>query len=111
MNRRQVRDTAPCPRVASAWSLALALAAAAPLAACGSDPAPLPADAIVIGSLLPFTGQEAALGANLEQAMLLAVEDVNAAGGVHGRPLALISRDSNSGSARGLDALLELLYV
>jgi neutral amino acid transport system substrate-binding protein len=85
--------------------------AAASLAGCGSDAPSIPEDAIVIGSLLPFTGQEAALGSNLEQAMLLAVEDVNAAGGVHGHPLALVSRDSNSGSSRGLDALLSLLYV
>jgi len=91
--------------------LALTLAIAAPLLGCANDGNDIPADAIVIGSLLPFTGQNAALGSDLEQAMILAIEDVNAAGGVHGHPLALISRDSNSGSARGLDSLLQLLYV
>ena len=78
--------------------------------ACASDkPASTDGD-IAVGALLPFTGKEAALGRNLEQALLLAVADVNAAGGINGQRLRLITRDSNSGSARGLDQLLELLY-
>jgi ABC-type branched-subunit amino acid transport system substrate-binding protein len=96
-------------RAAFVTSLTLAIAALG--VGCGNEGVMIPSNAIVIGSLLPFTGQEAALGNNLEQAILLAVEDINAAGGVHGRPLALVSRDSNSGSERGLDALLNLLYV
>ena len=67
-------------------------------------------NAITIGAILPFTGKEAAIGRNLEQALLLAVADVNRAGGVGGRPLRVISRDSTSGSRRGLDELLQLLY-
>jgi neutral amino acid transport system substrate-binding protein len=67
-------------------------------------------NAITIGALLPFTGKEAAIGRNLEQALLLAVDDVNRAGGVGGRSLRVISRDSNSGSRRGLEELLQLLY-
>src|SRR6478609_600402 len=66
---------------------------------------------IAVGALLPFTGKEAALGRNMEQALLLAVKDVNDAGGVGGQKLRLITRDSNSGSARGLDQLLQLLYT
>jgi neutral amino acid transport system substrate-binding protein len=65
---------------------------------------------IVIGASLPFTGKEAALGRNIEQAMLLALEDVNQAGGIDGVPLALKSSDSNSGSERGLNDLLDLVY-
>jgi neutral amino acid transport system substrate-binding protein len=97
---------------AAGASLTLAVAAFAVTAlGCGGDGNKRPENAIVIGSLLPFTGTEAALGNNLEQAMLLAIEDVNAAGGVHGRPLALVSRDSNSGSMRGFEGLLSLLYT
>ncbi|WP_437967882.1 ABC transporter substrate-binding protein [Sorangium sp. So ce260] len=70
-----------------------------------------PEDAIVIGAVLPFSGSESAIGRNLEQAMLLAVDDVNAAGGLDGRPFDILSRDSHSSSARGLDQLLELLYT
>ncbi len=108
MPKRNVRSCSPSGRVVE---LALALFVAAPLLGCSNGTNDIPANAIVIGSLLPFTGQNAALGNDFEQAMLLAIDDVNAAGGVQGRPLALISRDSNSGSMRGLDELLQLLYV
>ncbi len=69
------------------------------------------ADTIAVGALLPFTGKEAALGRNMEQALLLAVHDVNEAGGVAGQKLRLVTRDSNSGSQRGLEQLLQLLYT
>jgi neutral amino acid transport system substrate-binding protein len=65
---------------------------------------------IAIGASLPFTGNEASMGRNFEQAMLLAVEDVNDAGGIGGVPLSLDTRDSNSGSDRGLNDLLNLIY-
>jgi neutral amino acid transport system substrate-binding protein len=68
-------------------------------------------DTIAVGALLPFTGKEAALGRNMEQALLLAVHDVNEAGGIAGQKLRLVTRDSNSGSERGLDELLQLLYT
>jgi len=67
-------------------------------------------DSIQVGAILPFTGKEAALGRNIEQAMLLAMEDVNDAGGIDGTRLEVVSRDSNSGSERGLNELLNLIY-
>ncbi|AUX20714.1 branched-chain amino acid ABC transporter substrate-binding protein [Sorangium cellulosum] len=80
-------------------------------ASCASEAPGTPEDAVVIGGLLPFTGGESAIGRNLEQAMLLAVEDVNAAGGLDGKPFALVSRDSHSSSERGFNQLIELLYT
>ncbi|XXT20926.1 ABC transporter substrate-binding protein [Sorangium sp. So ce429] len=68
-----------------------------------------PADAVVIGAILPFSGRESAIGGNLEKAMLLAIEDLNAAGGLDGRPFDIVSRDSHSSTERGLSPLLELL--
>lgn len=77
-----------------------------------SSPSDEPAgESIAVGVVLPFTGREAAIGRNLEQAILLAQEDVNRAGGIGGKSVRLISRDSNSGSERGFNDLLELLYV
>ncbi|WP_433934284.1 ABC transporter substrate-binding protein [Sorangium cellulosum] len=70
-----------------------------------------PEDAVVLGALLPFSGSESAVGRNLEQAMLLAVEDLNAAGGLDGEPFDLRSRDSHSSAERGFQQLLELLYT
>ncbi|WP_438003752.1 ABC transporter substrate-binding protein [Sorangium sp. So ce321] len=80
-------------------------------ASCLPSASRLPEDAVVIGALLPFTGSESAIGRNLEQAMLLAVDDLNAAGGLDGRPFGIRSRDSHSSVERGFDQLLELLYV
>lgn len=100
----------PAPSRASLASgvwLALVLAAAS--MGCSDSPTS-DGPSISIGAALPFTGIEAAMGRNLEQAMILAVEDVNQAGGIDGVPLKLISRDSNSGSERGLNELLKLLY-
>jgi len=67
-------------------------------------------DAIAVGAVLPFSGPLATTGGNLERALILAVEDVNAAGGIGGRPFVLEVGDSNSGSERGLQRLLSLLY-
>jgi ABC-type branched-subunit amino acid transport system substrate-binding protein len=78
---------------------------------CGPSEESIPENALRVGALLPFTGKEAAIGRNLEQALLLAVNDVNEAGGIEGRPLVLVTRDSNSGSARGFEQLLQLLYT
>ncbi|HEY0466063.1 MAG TPA: ABC transporter substrate-binding protein, partial [Polyangiaceae bacterium] len=77
---------------------------------CSSGTTKTPGQTIQLGAILPFTGKEAALGRNIEQAMLLAMEDVNAAGGIDGTPLEVVSRDSNSGSERGLNELLNLIY-
>jgi neutral amino acid transport system substrate-binding protein len=91
---------------------ALLVGLASLLSASCSPAAPdHPEDAVVIGALLPFSGSESAIGRNLEQAMLLAIEDLNAAGGIDGRPFDMRSRDSHSNSERGLNQLLELLYT
>jgi branched-chain amino acid transport system substrate-binding protein len=77
---------------------------------CSSETSSAPGETIQLGAILPFTGKEAALGRNIEQAMLLAMEDVNRAGGIDGTPIDVVSRDSNSGSDRGLNELLNLIY-
>ncbi|XXY45923.1 ABC transporter substrate-binding protein [Sorangium sp. So ce269] len=78
-------------------------------ASCAPEEPHHPENAIVLGALLPFSGNESAIGRNLEQAMLLAVQDLNAAGGLNGRPFHLRSRDSHSSLERGVEELLELL--
>lgn len=81
------------------------------LSACTTESSEPQGEAIEIGALLPFTGKEASIGRNLEQALILAAEDVNRAGGIDGKPIRIISRDSNSGSERGFQELLQLLYT
>ncbi|WP_437735526.1 ABC transporter substrate-binding protein [Sorangium sp. So ce1335] len=80
-------------------------------ASCSQTAPDRPEDAVVLGALLPFSGSESAIGRNLEQAMLLAIGDLNAAGGLDGRPFELRSRDSHSSRERGFEQLVELLYT
>jgi branched-chain amino acid transport system substrate-binding protein len=86
--------------------LALAIAACAPLACGQAAPA---ADPIPVGLLLSFTGNLAASSVNSERALLMAVESANAAGGVGGRPLVLVSRDTRSDPGRVIPAAQQLL--
>lgn len=78
---------------------------------CGdsAEPGPIIEEPIIVGAALPFSGPRASTGIQLERALMLAVEDVNRLGGVQGRPLQLIVRDSNSGSERGLTTIRSLL--
>ena len=74
----------------------LALAAGCTLVVgCVDDPTQVPVDAVRIGALLPFSGDLAASGINLERALLTAAENVNARGGIGGREVAIIAVDSN----------------
>jgi len=92
------------------WSKAAALLSISSMPCCAPDEANSRDDYIDVGVILPFTGIEAATGRNIEQAILLAAEDINGAGGIQGRPIRILSRDSNSGSERGFQSLLGLLY-
>jgi ABC-type branched-subunit amino acid transport system substrate-binding protein len=67
-----------------------------------------PADAIHIGTVLPFSGDRAASGVALESAMRLAVDQVNQAG-FDRRPLWLDVRDSHSDDVRGTANALALI--
>lgn len=66
----------------------LALAAAA-LTASAQEP-------ILVGEYACLTGKEASLGTSSHQGTLLAIETINARGGVLGRPLKLITEDTQS---------------
>ncbi len=51
---------------------------------------------IRIGEVEPLTGKEAAFGQSSHNGILLALEDINARGGVLGRPLELVTEDNQS---------------
>lgn len=54
------------------------------------------ASEIVIGEFASLTGKEAAFGQSSHKGTLLAVEEINAAGGVLGKPLKLVYEDNRS---------------
>ena len=76
-------------------------------AGCSSTPA-LPkgnSQTLAVGAVLPLSGPNAVLGQSLKQGLTLAVADVNAAGGVNGKPVSLGILDSQSDSTEGAKAL------
>ncbi len=84
----------------------LALALCLGVALAGSSSA---AEPIKVGILGPFTGPLAHNASEMKMGMLLALEKINAAGGVNGRPLELIYGDSSCKPGAGLAAVKKLL--
>ncbi len=64
---------------------------------------------IKIGLIAPLSGGSATSGEAIQRGMLLAIDDVNRAGGVLGRPLALVARDVPNDRDAGVAALQELI--
>ena len=60
----------------------------------GGTPERVPADSLWLGALLPLSGPLAEIGDGMRAAAELAVEELHAAGGVHGRPCGLLVCDS-----------------
>ncbi len=78
--------------------LAALIAGTAVLAGCsksGGDAAPA-ADTIKVGEFASLTGKEATFGQSSHKGTVLAVEELNAAGGVLGKQIELISEDNRS---------------
>ncbi|WP_051340875.1 ABC transporter substrate-binding protein [Azospirillum halopraeferens] len=86
------------------WRAALGgLVLAAAVTVSGPAPAGDPGvhdDRIVFGQAAPLDGPAAALGLGMRAGILAAFAEANAAGGVHGRRLELVSRDDGYEPAR-----------
>src|SRR5450755_1579427 len=80
---------------------ALALSAAATLA--------FAADPIKIGVDGPFTGGSSSMGVSMRDGVKLAVDEINKAGGVLGRPIQLVERDDEAKNERGVQIAQELI--
>ncbi|WP_395709388.1 ABC transporter substrate-binding protein [Reyranella sp.] len=90
--------------------LAGSAATATALAAAGGFPAPAIAqsDPIKIGYLPALTGPSSSTGVGINRGTQLAVEEINKAGGIKGRKLELISRDTQSDPTKAVNAVAEL---
>jgi branched-chain amino acid transport system substrate-binding protein len=82
-------------------------AALAPLA--GGVPGAAAADPIKIGLSAAFSGPNASAGEALQRGAELAMEEINAAGGVAGRQLVLATRDNEHKLERGVAQTRELI--
>ncbi len=66
---------------------------------------------IKIGHVVPFTGDLSFIGQPFQNAAMLAVEEINAAGGVLGREVVIISEDSATDARGAVDALDKLINI
>lgn len=67
------------------------------------------ADPIKIGLVAALSGQSAKSGEAITRGLTIAIDEINADGGVLGRPLELIRRDDESNPSKGLLAARELV--
>ncbi len=86
------------------WFLCLALGLC--LAWAGLAPA---ADAIKVGVVLPLTGKQAKFGEIERNSFLIALEEINGAGGVKGQKIDLIIEDDTSKPDVGRSAIEKLI--
>ena len=72
--------------------------------------APAPAgDPLILASLMPLSGDLASLGPGIALGAAIAVEQINAAGGINGQPVQLIEGDSGCDGAVALTSLNDVI--
>ena len=59
-------------------------------------------DGVAVGLLVPYTGELAAQGVNVERVMLVLEDAVNEAGGVAGKSVRIVAQDTHSDVGKGL---------
>jgi branched-chain amino acid transport system substrate-binding protein len=72
---------------------------------------PAGAAEVVVGAVTPLTGKLAVYGEGFQQAMLLSLDEVNAAGGINGQPMKIFFEDNNSTSKDSVSAIQKLITV
>ncbi|WP_158932720.1 ABC transporter substrate-binding protein [Acidisphaera sp. S103] len=86
----------------TAFALVLPMVAVAPIAATAAEP-------IKIGFPIPLSGPTAVYGEPILKGAQVAIDDINAAGGVLGRKLELLQRDSKANPAEAVRLARELI--
>jgi branched-chain amino acid transport system substrate-binding protein len=83
-------------------------AAAPSTAASGASAAPADGESIRVGVLAPMTGSVAADGEDIVRAATMVADEVNASGGIGGRPLELVVEDDACEAQQGVAAAEKL---
>jgi len=78
-------------------------------AAPAAHPSPAKGEPILIGTVQPMTGPYAAFGVKFYQAYNMAADEINAAGGVKGRPIEIVFEDSQDNLALAQTAARKLV--
>jgi ABC-type branched-subunit amino acid transport system substrate-binding protein len=87
----------------------LATCGALLLAACGTSTSNSPGGPINVGITGPFSGPYADPGSAIRNAGQLAIDDINAAGGINGRKLVALPEDDACDAQTGVQAAQKLL--
>jgi branched-chain amino acid transport system substrate-binding protein len=77
----------------------------------GITVSPVAAAPVTIGSIGPLTGTSAVQGLDMKRGEELALEEINAAGGINGNPLKIIWEDTESSAKGGMDAVHKLVEI
>lgn len=72
---------------------------------------PSSTEALKIGAVFPLTGDTASYGQASKRGIDLATEEINAKGGIGGRPLEVIFEDDEGKASKALSALQKLIAV
>src|SRR6202163_941534 len=83
---------------------------AAVAAATIAKPAIAAKDPILIGYLPALTGPSSSTGIGINRGTQLAVDEINAAGGINGRQIELITRDTQSEPTKAVNGAAELTH-
>jgi branched-chain amino acid transport system substrate-binding protein len=89
--------------------LAGSAAGAASFASLLARPAIAASEPIRIGFLPALTGASSSTGIAMNRGTILAVDDINAAGGINGRQIELIVRDTQSDPTKAVNGATELM--
>src|SRR5215472_15821207 len=87
---------------------ALASAGAAAIASGLARPAIAANEPIRVGYLPALTGPSSSTGVGINRGIQLAVQEINAAGGINGRQIELITRDTQSDPTKAVNGAAEL---
>jgi branched-chain amino acid transport system substrate-binding protein len=79
------------------------------LSGCNKQSSGAAADTIVVGEYASLTGTEATFGTSSHEGTLMAVEEINAAGGVLGKKLVLLTEDTQSKAGESATVVNKLI--
>ena len=99
----------PAPRLFHLFRLALGAVALAAALTLGLANRLAAQETIKIGEFASLTGKEAVFGQNAHKGTLFAIEEINAAGGVLGRQLELLTEDDQSKAGESATAVKKLI--